>query len=131
MREDCKHFQIEDVRLRRGRAILRPRPRARGAVALPRRTALATSGASPTPAGPTALVQPPIESEPDERAAADVADVLASAEEIVDAVAPEERRRGGSSRGQGRRSAGSAVKRGSPNRLSRRRPPASGEGDRF
>ncbi len=74
------------------------------------------------------LVAPPVESEPEEPAG-DVSGLLASAEEIVDAVAPEELAEVEAEEDRAaRRSQGSAMKR-ALRRIGRRAKPAGDEGD--
>jgi len=74
------------------------------------------------------LVAPPVESEPEEPAG-DVSELLASAEEIVDAVGPEELAEVEADEVRAeRRSQGSAMKR-ALRRIGRRPKPAGDEGD--
>ena len=96
MREECKHFQSRTYKSGRGRAVLRARQRARPAVVVSRelphlRAAIRRRRLVPRlPRGPAGRVAPPDVPIEDRR------ELLDSASEIVNAVAPdliEERRR--------------------------------------
>ena len=90
MREDCRHYQSRTYDERRGgagSACSTWRRTRRGAV---RRTAPSTSGGSRMPGWTQAkLDEPALEPEPADVPAADAADLLEDAEDIVSAVAPE------------------------------------------
>lgn len=130
MREDCKHFQSRtyssgDVARF---CVLDLAPEApwrcpENCPSYERRLADATWAHG-------SLVAPPTESEPDEPAA-DVGELLASAEEIVDSAAPEELAEVEADEDRAeRRSEGSAVRRAIRRLGRRRRPDDPPEGDR-